>query len=117
MNALFKTIKEDNIIFWSIIISCILLVGTVITIIFSLPHLPSYLPLYNKLPWGYARVGGKYELFVSSGVTLICIGVNSIITGIAYKKVPLLSRLLAATTIAITLFTTLYTIQIIRSII
>jgi hypothetical protein len=98
MNALFKHISSDRILFWcfSISIGCVAL-GTLLLGL-TIGKLPTILPLYNQLPWGDARLGGKMELFIPLALaTLIAFG-NAYLSKQFYSNLPLVARILAATT-------------------
>lgn len=113
MRKFFKPILEDNITKWGIQLSFLFIfLGLLITIIFF-RELPPFLPIYNKLPWGYARIGTKIEIFVP---LLICIAVtvgNSIISTKIYEKVPLLSRILCAAALGASILYLIFIAQLI----
>ena len=63
MSILIKPILADKFTFAGFLLSILLLLG-IRYIIFSYIHLPPFLPLYNKLPWGYERLGEKSDIFI-----------------------------------------------------
>src|SRR5438270_10524662 len=96
MNATFKQLIEDKITFWSFLLSLILLLAASIYIFINLSRLPPLLPLYNRMPWGYTRLGEKFEIFIPVSILIIFYIVNIISASIVYKKAILLSRMISA---------------------
>lgn len=95
-------------------ISGVLLLISIFIPILLFRFLPPFLPLYNKLPWGYARLGTKIELFIPLSIAVFYYFCNIFLAEYLYKKIPLLARLLCATTIVIMLLINIFIIQTIR---
>lgn len=112
MKNLFKHIQEDKVLFWSFILSAILLTGAIILIGIFFGRIPPFLPLFNSLPWGYARVGSKIAFFLPILIGWVVIIFNSIISSIMYEKIALLSRFIGGTTILISTAVLIFTLQI-----
>lgn len=117
MNATFKQLTQDKITFWSFLLSFILFLTASIYILINLSKMPPLLPLYNRMPWGYTRLGGKFEIFIPVSLLIIFYIVNIISASIVYKKAILLSRIISAVTFAIALCTCIYIIEIIQLVI
>lgn len=113
MQKFFKPIFEDTITKWGILSSFLFIfLGLLITLIY-VKELPPFLPIYNKLPWGYARIGTKIQIFVPF---LICIAIavgNSIISTKIYEKIPLLSRILCASALGASILYLIFIAQLI----
>jgi len=77
-------------------------------IIFTYRHLPPFIPLYNQLPWGDGRIAAKHLLFLPLLLAMFTSVTNVIFAGMLYKKMPLMARILLATTMLITFFTFLF---------
>lgn len=114
MKKLFKQLRQDNVTSYGFLLGGILILIDTITPIVLLSQLPPYLPLYNKAPWGYARLGTKFEFFIPIGIALICYIGNLFFAEYLYKKVPLLSRLLGVTTVVLMVLLTIFIIQTVR---
>lgn len=71
-------------------------------------HLPPFLPLYNKMAWGYARLGNKWEIFIPIFFVLICISGNTYLGLKLQQKLPLLARFIFTTNLAISIFTAIF---------
>lgn len=114
MNAAFKEIFRDKIIFWSFLISFLLLLTMVMYVVIIYPKLPPFLPLYNRLPWGYSRLGGKLELFIPFGIGVFFLILNLFIASTVYSKIVLLARMISAVSFTLVLCTCIYLFNIIQ---
>lgn len=114
MNVHFNYLREDKVIRYGFSISGALLLISILIPILLFHLLPPFLPLYNKLPWGYARLGTKMEFFIPLGIAIFYYFCNIFLAQYLYKKIPLLARLLCATTIVIMLLVNIFVIQTIR---
>jgi len=65
------------------------------------------------MPWGYARLGRTYEIFILTGLAVIFFIINFLLSSYVYRKAALLARLLCMTTLSVCLFTAIFTIQIV----
>lgn len=117
MSTFFKHIASDRIFLFG----CI---GTILCIIFSLmiililyAKLPPFVPLFNQMPWGVARLGTKDQMFIPLFITTMTLMVNISIGSYVYEKMPLVSRILCITGLLIAVFTLLFTIKTVQIII
>lgn len=117
MKETFNQLIEDKITFWGFLLSFILFLAVSIYILINLSQLPPLLPLYNRMPWGYTRLGGKFEIFIPLGIFFIFYIINIITASIVYKKAILLSRMISAVTFTISLSICIYVIEIIQLVI
>ncbi len=108
MNALINYLKKDKIIGFSILASCSILLLSLFYIIFVYRYLPNFLPLYNQMPWGAARLGDKWQLFIVPIAAFFVVILNALLINILYNKVPLLARMLGVTTLLLTLITIIF---------
>ena len=113
MKKFFKFIKQDKITYWGFILSSIFLLGSFALIAVFYKQLPPFLPLYNKMPWGYARIGKKIELFIYGAIAMLFYSINFISAFHIYKKAALLARFICVTTLFICFFVFVFAIQII----
>lgn len=117
MNHFFKNISQDKIFLLGCGGTVILLFMSVVLSGFFYGKLPPFLPLFNQMSWGVARLGTKEELFIPiiiAGITLL---VNMILATVIYSKMPLISRMLCITSLLISLFVLLFTLRTIQIII
>lgn len=113
MRAIIKKIYADKIAGWSMSLSASLLFVTLVIILITYRFLPPYVPLYNKLSWGYARVGHTFELFFPFLLVLLFLVINSYIGISVQQKAPLLSRFLFITTLTLSIFTTIFIVKLV----
>lgn len=108
MNALFKTIRKDSLVFWSFWITIVTIILMIIAISVSYTNLPPFIPLYNHMPWGYGRLGRTYELFLLPvSILAVCI-VNTVVSIRLAEKSPLLVRFLFLTMVSVAIFSCIF---------
>lgn len=112
MKKFFKYIKKDKVLFWSFVLSAILLTVSTLLIGIFFQHIPPFLPLFNSLPWGYTRVGSKITFFLPILIGWGMIAINSIVSSLIYERIVLLARFVGGTTIIICSTVLIFTIQI-----
>lgn len=113
MKKLFKFLPQDKIVLWGFYIGVVIFILSIIITGISYEFLPPYLPIYNKMPWGYARVGTKIELFLPVVIGLFFYVANLFLSTYFYKKFALLGRFFSAATVAVSLTTIIFIVQII----
>lgn len=113
MKTSFKELLKDKIILTSFWGSILFFVIIFLVVALSYTHLPPYLPLYNKLAWGYARLGHTYEIAVPIIIPLILCTINVLLAKKVYEKFPLLARFLFLTALLISLFTCIFIVKLI----
>lgn len=114
MKKAFKPIIQDKIIFWSFLVSVLLLlsVGIYIAIVYS--QIPPLLPIFNRLSWGYSRLGTKIELFIPFGIAFLFCVINLFITLAVYNKAVIIGRMVGAISFTIALCTSIYILKIMQ---
>ncbi len=117
MNEFVKHISSDKILSYGAISSLVILFVTLMYIAFFYPSLPPVLPIFNQLPWGIARLGGKILIFLPTLIVLTIIIVNVIFARFIYDRMPLTTRMLYITTALLSCFTLYFSIRIIQLII
>jgi hypothetical protein len=113
MKKFFKYLKQDKITYWTFLLSSLFILASLLGIIIFYKTLPPFLPLYNKMPWGYSRIGRKEEIFIYIGIAILFFFTNFFIAFHLYKKIALLARFLCLTTIMICFFVFIFSMQII----
>lgn len=113
MKKFFNPVLTDKILFWGFSLSIFFLCFASLFVAIFFSQLPPFLPLYNELPWGYDRLGGKLEIFFPIGIALLFTISNVFFSTLLYKRNPLIARLLGGTTILICLTLCIYILQII----
>lgn len=113
MKEKLKFTFSDNLIKYSIVLSILLLVGDIVVTLMFYPNLPPYIPFFNSMPWGEARLASPV-----AAIILCCIGIgvfslNTVLSVLLYQKQPLLSRILSITSFLFMLLGLLATLHII----
>lgn len=114
MNASFKHIQADRILYVGFLISLALIALTIVTILFFYRSLPPFIPLYNQLPWGESRLGVKIEIFTPSLIGILIFGANIILSSLFYSKIPLVARIFSITSLLVSLLLLLFIIRLIQ---
>lgn len=108
MKRFFRLLQRDGVLNWSFWATIVIIVITLVSIGASYTNLPPFIPLYNQRPWGYARLGKTYELFIPPLVVLCLLLVNSIVGLRLTEKAPLLARFLFITIVGLAFFTCIF---------
>jgi hypothetical protein len=114
MNDAFKTIFKDKIILWTTLLSLFLLIAVAIYIAIVYPQLPPILPLFNRMSWGYSRLGDKILLLIPLSITILFCTINLFATALVYNRVVLISRMISAISFTLVLCTSIYIVKIIQ---
>lgn len=108
MNVHIRQLFLDKITTIAFMGSVLFLFAPSLLLLFTYRHLPPFVPIYNQLPWGDLRVAAKHLLFLPLLLAMLTSVANIILAGILYKKMPLMARILLATTMLITFFTFIF---------
>lgn len=113
---MFKKLLSDKlnaISFWS---SLFFFALSLIIVLINFTRFPPFLPLYNKLPWGYARLGHSYEIAIPIGIPIVFTILNIILSQYIYEKSPLLVRFIFLIILLSSLFTCIFVLKLILNI-
>ena len=108
MKKFFKSLQKDSVINWSFWATISIVAISLISIGIAYTNLPPFIPLYNQRPWGYARLGKTYELFIPPLVIFCLLLLNSFLGLRLTEKSPLLARFLFITILCLALFTCIF---------
>lgn len=117
MKKIFERIQKDKILFTGFSVSFVLIILTVIYILVFYKSLPPFLPIFNQLPWGEARLGEKNQVFLPLATSFLIFIINYVLSFIFYEKLPLISRLFCLTSAFIAFLTFIFIIRTIQLII
>ncbi|MBF8249531.1 MAG: hypothetical protein HW400_132 [Candidatus Levybacteria bacterium] len=117
MKDFFKDIIADKTIALAFAINIFFIIAGVAYILISYGKLPPFIPIFNQLPWGEQRLGNIFTIFIPAGVALLIFAINIFISASTYKKIPLVSRMLAAISLLTGILTFLFSIKTITLII
>lgn len=108
MKEFFKNVLIDKTITLAYLINGFFIIAVVIFILFSYGSLPPFVPIFNQLPWGEQRLGATLTIFIPVLAALSILVVNLFICASNYSKIPLVSRMLAATSLLSSILTFLF---------
>jgi hypothetical protein len=111
MKEAFKLVKTDKIIRLGMSLSLLLLLFHAVYLAFFYFSLPPVIPLFNQLPWGDERLGFKLEIIVPLCVVIFYFFVNYFFIAKLYKTMPLVSRIIAITTLLASLVIFIFIIR------
>lgn len=94
--------------------SLFLLISVAIYIAIVYPQLPPILPIFNRMSWGYSRIGDRISIIIPLGIALLFCCINISIAASVYNKVVLISRMLSATSFTLVLCASIYIVKIIQ---
>jgi len=114
MKEFFSDIRNDRITQGSFFGSIFVIFLSVVYILFYYSSLPTFIPLYNQLPWGEQRLASTSGILIPSLLAFIIFAFNLIFSSIIYKKIPLISRMLSITTLLIAILTFLFIIRTVQ---
>jgi hypothetical protein len=114
MNDLIKNLSHDRTIWWSTLIAVILLLLCIILVAIFYGSLPPFIPLFNQLPWGTERLSSKTSLLLPVLVAFIIVACNSILTKYIYERMSITARMLAVTTLLLSVLVFIFVIRIIQ---
>lgn len=117
MKEFFKDIAQDKTITLAYLINVVFIIATIVYILFSYAKLPPFIPIFNQLPWGEQRLGSQITIFIPVLVALLILVINTLISSSTYKEIPLISRMLAVTSLLTGILTFLFIIKTITLII
>lgn len=113
MNSSFKKIIADKITFWNFFLSLFLVIISIVYASIMYTRLPPVLPIYNRMPWGYQRLGERIEIFIPISLVSIFFIANILLTTYIYNKLPLIARLISVSTFTISLCASIFVIKVI----
>lgn len=111
MKEFFKNAITDKTIALAYFINISFIIFTIIFILFSYGSLPPYVPIFNQLPWGEQRLGKTFTIFIPVLVAFLIFLMNIIMSGITYRKSPLIARILAAISLLTGILTFLFVVK------
>jgi hypothetical protein len=110
-------VKADKIIKWGMIFSLFFLLSQAVLLAFFYLKLPPFVPIFNQLPWGEARLGVKYEILLPFTITTIFFLFNYFLLVRLYTTMPLVSRIIGITTLLASLLACIFIIRTLQLIV
>jgi len=111
MKNLIHNIKSDKITLRGFLLSFIFGLVTIIYILFNYKTLPPFIPIFNQLPWGEQRFTNTSGIYITSIIFSFVYIFNLILSSLIYSKNPLLARILAATTLLVSIINFIFIVR------
>ena len=112
MKKSFKDILTDKITGFAFWISLLFIILSCIIVFLIFNRLPPFIPIFNQMPWGIERIGGKINIFIPLISVVLIFFTNSVLASFIYNKTPLISRILSVTSLILTILVFLFVIKI-----
>lgn len=117
MKDFFKNILQDQTTKRIFIANLLIIIITFALIAFYYRDLPPFIPIFNQLPWGEQRLGPTATIFIPPLIAFAIFIANIIIAELEYKKIPLVSRMLATVSLLAGVLILLFIIKVVQLII
>ena len=114
MKEFFSDIRNDRITQRGFFASLIIVALSVLYILFYYRNLHPFIPLYNQLPWGEQRLASTSGILIPSLIAFLILAFNVFFSSLIYKKAPLISRMLAVTSLLIAILAFLFIIRTVQ---
>ena len=111
MKKIINNIKADKITLRAFIFSFILGLLTLIYILINYRNLPPLIPMFNQLPWGEQRFTTSSGIFITLGIFSAIFVFNFLFSSIIYEKNPLIARILASTTLLLSIINLIFIVR------
>ena len=111
MKVFFEDVKNDKITRLGFASSFGIVLASVVFVLFYFNSLPSFIPIFNQLSWGEQRLGNQITIFIPVLVALLIFAINIFTSASIYKKIPLISRMLAVISLLAGILTFLFSIK------
>lgn len=111
MKKFVNTLQSDKIIYRSSLVAGIFTIFALTVGGATYFFLPPVIPLFNQMPWGEGRLGIREAIFIPGVLSIAVYIINLFLSITAYDKMPLASRIIAVTTIFISIFAFLLTLR------
>jgi hypothetical protein len=94
-NIILKQIPKEELIFWPVIFSFVLFLGSVLLTVFKFASLPQKIPLFYSKPWGQERLAGKEFIWLLPSILLLLIIANTVLAKIFVSRINFLAQMVA----------------------
>ncbi len=90
------------------------IIGSIALVLFYYNSLPPFIPIFNQLPWGEQRLGTTPAIFQPILIAFLIFLFNLFLLALAYKKMPLVSRMIAATSLSVCILSFIFIVRTIQ---
>jgi hypothetical protein len=110
----FREVRNDKVLFRGFAINFFIIFLTFAYILVSFRNLPPFLPIFNQMPWGEARIAETIWIFLIPALSLLIFAFNFLYSGITYQKIPLIPRILVVTSFIVSILALLFVVRTIQ---
>lgn len=104
--------STDKLSFYTVLLGIVSALVLTLTLVISLPFLPSQLPLFYSLPWGTQQLSTHSQLFILPSLILLLTLLNLMISKSLHSVQKLLKQILAYSTLLISFLLLLTALKI-----
>lgn len=114
MKVFFKDVINDKITRLGFTGSFGIVLASLAFVFFYYNSLPPFIPIFNQLPWGEQRLGTTTAIFLPILIAFLILLFNLFLSLLTHKSLPLVSRMLAITSLTVSVLVLLFTIRSIQ---
>ncbi len=95
MKGKINILYKDKFLRYSSTLTAVFLLAVSSLVVFSYPHLPPLVPLFNSMPWGMMRLYSGQMVIILPIFVLAVVLINMVLVITIYKKFTLLARIIS----------------------
>ncbi len=114
MKVFFKDIRNDKITRLGFTSSFGIVLASLVFVLFYYNSLPPFIPIFNQLPWGEQRLGTTIAIFLPLLFAFLILLFNLFLSLLTHKSLPLVSRMLAVTSLSVSFLVLLFMVRTVQ---
>lgn len=114
MKVFFKDIRNDRITRLGFTSSFGIILASLFFVSFYYNSLPPFIPIFNQLPWGEQRLGTTIAIFLPILIAFLILLFNLFLSLLTYEKIPLVSRMIALTSLSVSFLVFLFMVRTVQ---
>lgn len=114
MKVFINDFRKDKITRLGFIGSFVVGLASFVFVLFYYNNLPPFIPVFNQLPWGEQRLGTTIAIFLPILIAFLTLLFNLFFSLLTYMKIPLVSRILAVTSLSVSFLVLLFTVRTVQ---
>jgi hypothetical protein len=114
MKVFFKDVRNDKITRLGFTSSFGIVLASLVFVLFYFDSLPPFIPIFNQMPWGEQRLGTTNTIFLPILIAFLILLFNLFLSFLIHKRIPLVSRMLATTSLSVSFLVFLFMIRTVQ---
>lgn len=110
----FKYIIDDKITRLGFVGAFGVMLASIVFVLFYYNRLPPFIPIFNQLPWGEQRLGTTAAIFLPTLIAFLIFLFNLFLSELTYERLPLVSRMIAVTSLSVSIIVFLFMVKTIQ---